>query len=44
MIVLFSIFNGLEGVVLDMYAAFYPDIKVTAAKGKFFELSDAQKK
>lgn len=43
MIVLFSIFNGLEGTVLDMYSAFYPDIKVTAIKGKFFELSAVQK-
>jgi lipoprotein-releasing system permease protein len=44
MTVLFSIFNGLEGTVLDMYSAFYPDIKVTAAKGKFFKLSPAQKR
>lgn len=43
MIVLFSIFNGLEGTVLDMYSAFYPDIKVTAVKGKFFELDATQK-
>ncbi len=41
MTVLFSIFNGLEGTVLDMYSAFYPDIKITAAKGKFFAV-DAQ--
>src|ERR1700748_605472 len=43
MVILFSVFNGLEGTVKDMYAAFYPEIKVSAAKGKFFELSDAQK-
>ena len=36
MITAFSVFNGLELVVKDMYKAFYPDIKVTAAKGKFF--------
>lgn len=43
MVILFSVFNGLEGTVKDMYAAFYPEIKVTAAKGKFFGLSDVQK-
>lgn len=42
MTVLFSIFNGLEGTVLDMYAAFYPDIKVSAVKGKFFPLTETQ--
>lgn len=44
MIVLFSVFNGLEGTVKDMYAAFYPEIKVSAVKGKFFSVSTAQKK
>jgi lipoprotein-releasing system permease protein len=43
MIVLFSVFNGLEGTVKDMYSAFYPEIKVTAAKGKFFTITEAQK-
>lgn len=44
MIILFSVFNGLEGTVKEMYSAFYPEIKVTAAKGKFFEVSDTRKK
>lgn len=39
MIILFSVFNGLEGTVRDMYTAFYPELKVRAAKGKFFSLS-----
>jgi lipoprotein-releasing system permease protein len=43
MVVLFSVFNGLEGTVKDMYAAFYPDIKVSAAKGKFFRITPEQK-
>lgn len=43
MIVLFSVFNGLEGTVRDMYSAFNPEIKVTAAKGKFFHITEAQK-
>ncbi len=42
MIVLFSVFNGLEGTVKDMYSAFYPEIKVTAVKGKFFTVTEAQ--
>lgn len=36
MIVVFSVFNGLEHTVKGVYNAFYPDIKVTAARGKFF--------
>lgn len=43
MIVLFSVFNGLEGTVRNMYAAFHPQIKVTPVKGKFFTLTDAQR-
>ncbi|MCB0698830.1 MAG: FtsX-like permease family protein [Chitinophagales bacterium] len=40
MIVLFSVFNGFEGIVKEMYKAFYPDVKVTTAKGKFFSIDD----
>lgn len=36
MVIVFSVFNGLEGVVKDLYKGFYPDIKISAAKGKFF--------
>lgn len=43
MIVLFSVFNGLENTVKDMYNAFNPEIKVTAVKGKFFNIPEAQK-
>ncbi len=39
MIVLFSVFNGFEGLVKETYKAFYPDIKVTPSKGKFFTLT-----
>lgn len=38
MIILFSVFNGFEGLVKDLYKAFYPEISITAAKGKFFSL------
>ncbi len=43
MVILFSVFNGLEGTVQDLYSAFYPEMKITPSKGKFFELSDKQK-
>lgn len=36
MIILFSVFNGFNNLVDDLYKAFYPEIKITAAKGKFF--------
>ncbi|MBS1779193.1 MAG: ABC transporter permease [Bacteroidetes bacterium] len=36
MIVMFSVFNGFEYLVRDLYKAFYPEIKISAAKGKFF--------
>ena len=36
LIILFSVFNGFEDIVKNLYKAFYPDIKITAARGKFF--------
>lgn len=36
MIVVFSVFNGMEGLVKDLYTGFYPDMRITIAKGKFF--------
>jgi lipoprotein-releasing system permease protein len=36
MILLFSVFNGFESLVKNLYATFYPDIKITATQGKFF--------
>jgi lipoprotein-releasing system permease protein len=42
MIVVFSVFNGLQSLVKDMYKAFYPDIKITAVKGKFFKLDGSK--
>lgn len=40
MIVLFSIFNGFEDLIKDLYKAFYPEMKITAARGKFFAIDD----
>jgi lipoprotein-releasing system permease protein len=39
MLMLFSVFNGFEGIIRDLYTAFYADIKATPASGKFFVLS-----
>jgi lipoprotein-releasing system permease protein len=36
MIILFSVFNGFESLVDDLYKAFYPALKISAAHGKFF--------
>ena len=42
MVVLFSVYNGLESYVKSMYTAFYPEIKVSPVKGKFFECTTAE--
>ena len=42
MIIIFSVFNGLEFVVKDLYKAFYPEIRITVARGKFFGADSAR--
>lgn len=42
MLVLFSVFNGFEQVIGDLYTAFYPEMRITAARGKFFELPESK--
>ncbi|GAA4452025.1 FtsX-like permease family protein [Rurimicrobium arvi] len=37
MIILFSVFNGFESLINSLYSTFYPDIRISAAKGKFFD-------
>ncbi len=37
LIVVLSVFNGFEGLVLSLYNSFYPDIEVRAAEGKTIE-------
>ena len=37
MIVLFSVYNGIEGLTKDLFTAFYPDVKVQPVQGKYFE-------
>src|SRR4051812_31517755 len=41
LIVILSAMNGLTGTVANLYNVFEPDIKITIAKGKYFEASDA---
>lgn len=37
LIIVLSVFNGLESAVVSMFSVFDPDIKISAAKGKTFE-------
>jgi lipoprotein-releasing system permease protein len=41
LIVVLSVFNGFEGLVLSLYNSFYPDMEVTAITGKNFEENPA---
>ncbi len=41
LVVVLSVFNGFEHLVVSLYNSFYPEIQITAAKGKFFYDSDA---
>ena len=38
LIVVLSVFNGLEGLLRSMYSSFDPEIKIEAARGKTFEV------
>lgn len=40
LILVLSVFNGLEGLVKSLYAVFYPDIAITAVEGKTFDISN----
>lgn len=42
MIVLLSVFNGFEGLLKDIYKAFYPDIKITAERGKWLDIDEGK--
>ncbi len=41
MVVILSVFNGLEELLKDLYGAFDPDIKIESATGKSFIISDS---
>jgi lipoprotein-releasing system permease protein len=38
MIIVISVVNGLNSFVKDQYKAFYPDVKISVARGKFFSM------
>lgn len=42
LIIVLSVFNGLEGLVKSLYADFYTDLKLLPKKGKFITLSPSQ--
>ncbi len=41
LILVLSVFNGLEGLIKSLYAVFYADVAVLPAQGKSFEITTA---
>ena len=41
LIVILSVFNGFEDVIISLYNSFDPDIKITATESKYFEPDSA---
>jgi len=41
MIVILSVFNGLDGVVKSLFSSFDPEFKITATEGKVFSSQDS---
>ena len=44
LVIILSVFNGFEQIVLDMYNSFDPHIKVSSSKGKTFVINDVKDK
>ena len=42
LIIVLSVFNGFEKVVIGLYNSFDPDLKITTIEGKFFQLDQNQ--
>ncbi len=42
LIIVLSVFNGFEGLVLGLFNSFNPELKVTVAEGKTFTLTEEQ--
>lgn len=40
LIIVLSVFNGLEGLLRSLYTSFDPELKIEAAQGKSFEISN----
>ena len=41
LVIVLSVFNGFEGLVVSLYNSFYPELQITTASGKFFQDADA---
>src|SRR6185312_156963 len=41
LVIVLSVFNGLEGLIRSLYNAFDPEIKITTVKGKAFPVDSA---
>ena len=41
LVVILSVFNGLEGLLIELYGSFDPDIKIEAVAGKSFVATDS---
>lgn len=41
LIILFSVFNGFDNLVKELYKSFYPELRISAARGKFFPADSA---
>ncbi|MDQ4141602.1 MAG: FtsX-like permease family protein, partial [Bacteroidota bacterium] len=41
LIIVLSVFNGLEDLIRSIYGSFDPDLKITSVQGKGFEINDA---
>ena len=44
LVIVLSVFNGFEQIVLDMYNSFDPHIKVSSSQGKTFMINDIEDK
>jgi lipoprotein-releasing system permease protein len=42
LILVLSVFNGLEDLVKTLYSSFYPDFKISPLSGKVITLTEAQ--
>ncbi len=42
LILVLSVFNGLEDLVKTLYSSFYPDLKISAQSGKYVVLTETQ--
>src|SRR5919107_5409129 len=40
LIIVLSVFNGLEDLIRSIYGSFDPDLKITSVEGKGFEMNE----